>query len=88
MTNYTPTDNEKKFIQLLKDRKKESETNDDVFCALLTSINIDEDGEEFFYIDKALEWAKSNPKASLAEICDFIISLRPNDDLKNNKEAV
>lgn len=87
MTNYTPTDNEKKFIQLLKDRKKESETNDDVFCALLTSINSDEDGEEFFYLDKAFEWAKSNPEASLTEICDYIISLRP-DDAGNNKEAV
>lgn len=88
MTNYTPTDNEKKFIQLLKDRKKETETEDDLFCVMLATINTDEDGEEFFYLDKGLEFAENHPEASIREIFDFIISLHSGDDSKNNKEAV
>lgn len=87
MTNYTPTDHEKKFIQLLKDRKKETETEDDLFCVMLATINPDEDGEEFFYLDKGLEFAENHPEVSAREIFDYIISLRP-DDAGNNKEAV
>lgn len=88
MTDYVLTDKEKNFIQLLKSRKKESESNDNIFCVLLAAINPDEDGEEFLYLDKGFEFAESHPEACIREIYDFIISLRPIDGAENNKEAV
>ena len=75
-------------MELIKSRQKDTDGKDDAFCTMLMTINPDENGDEFLYVDRTLEYIEKNPSVSLKNIRDYIISLRPNVRSQNIKEAV
>ena len=78
---------EERFFSMLKARRKEFEPKDEILCTMVMTMHPSENGEDY-YLDRAIEYAENNPEALLKDIMDYMISLRPNDDIGSVREAV
>ncbi|MCM1335658.1 MAG: hypothetical protein NC084_12170 [Bacteroides sp.] len=60
-----------------KERKKENETDNDVFCTMLLTISPNEDViDDFFFINKAVEFMENDKEASVNDVFDYLVSIR------------
>ena len=67
---------ENRLLKILADRQSETDGKDDAFYTMIMTLH-PHDTDSEYYLDGAIDYAEKNPKASLKDIRNHLIEMRP-----------